>query len=185
MSRLSMRSPYWLVPALALFLALAGCTGIPDGVKPVQNLEPERYLGTWYSIARLDHSFERDLTNVTAHYELRDDGSIRVINRGYHPGKEEWREARGVARFIESPNVGRLKVSFFGPFYGGYNLIALDDENYHYAMVSGPTRSYLWILARSPDLDEAVLASLVEQARELGFDVDELIYVQHDQGDDV
>ncbi|MCG5500582.1 lipocalin family protein [Ectothiorhodospira lacustris] len=168
---------------LALLFLLTGCTGIPKGVEPVQGLEAERYLGTWYSIARLDHSFERRLTDVTAHYELREDGAISVLNRGYHPDREVWREARGVARFIESPTVGRLKVSFFGPFHGAYNIVALDKDDYQYAMVTGPTRSYLWILARSPELDPDVVRRLVELARELDYDVDGLIYVTHEQGD--
>ncbi|SEQ45923.1 apolipoprotein D and lipocalin family protein [Ectothiorhodospira magna] len=169
---------------LLCLLLLVGCTGIPKGVEPVQGLDAERYLGTWYSIARLDHSFERRLTDVTAHYALREDGTVSVLNRGYHPDREVWREAQGVARFIDSPTVGRLKVSFFGPFYGAYNIIALDKDHYQYAMVTGPTRSYLWILARSPELDPNVVRRLVTLARELDYDVDGLIYVTHTQGDD-
>lgn len=165
-----------------LLLLLTACTGIPRGIEPVRDLEPERYLGIWYSIARLDHSFERGLIRVTARYEARADGGIRVINRGYDPSREEWREVDGVAYFIESPNVGRLKVSFFGPFYGGYNIIALDREHYRYAMVTGPTRSYLWILSRTPELDQAIIAELIEKAENLGFAVDELIFVEQDAG---
>lgn len=168
---------------LALLLALlSACAAIPRGVEPVTDLEPERYLGTWYSIARLDHSFERHLTDVTARYEPREDGSITVINRGYHSRKEQWVEARGVARFVESPNVGRLKVSFFGPFFlGSYNIIALDRENYEYSMVVGPNRSYLWILARSPELDPQVIEALVAQAKGLDFATENLIFVVHER----
>ncbi len=165
---------------LALLFFATACTGVPDGVEVVDEFELDRYLGTWYEIARLDHRFERGLTNVTAEYSLRDDGGVAVVNRGYRADKAEWDEARGKAFFIDEPDVGRLKVSFFGPFYGGYNVIALDKENYQYSLVAGPDRSYLWLLARSPDLDKATIDRLVGKAAELGFPTDELIFVEHD-----
>lgn len=166
-----------LIPAALLVTA---CTGLPKGTTAVSGFELDRYLGTWYEIARLDHRFERGLTNVSANYSLRDDGGVRVVNRGYNAAKGEWNEAIGKAYFVDTPDIGRLKVSFFGPFYGGYNILELDSENYEYALVAGPDRSYLWILARSPDLSEAVVQSLVAKAKDLGFAVDELIYVSHD-----
>lgn len=161
-------------------LLLAGCTGPPEGVSPVTGFELERYLGTWYEIARLDHRFERGLTHVTAVYSLRDEGGLRVVNRGYDPDGQEWKEARGKAYFLDDETVGTLEVSFFGPFYGGYNIIALDFENYAWSMVAGPNRSYLWILARSPELPDATLERLIAEARALDFPVDELIRVVHD-----
>jgi apolipoprotein D and lipocalin family protein len=159
----------------------AGCTGIPEGVSAVQDFELKRYLGTWYEIARLDHRFERGLSNVSATYTPRDDGGIDVVNRGYDASAGEWDEATGKAYFIGEPDVGRLKVSFFGPFYGAYNILELDREGYQYALVAGPNRSYLWILARSPDPDPATVERLVATAAELGFPTDELIRVQHDR----
>jgi len=162
-------------------LFLAGCAGIPKGVSPVHEFELSRYLGTWYEIARLDHSFERGLTRVTATYSLREDGGIKVVNRGFDSGKQEWREAIGKAYFVKGSDAGRLKVSFFGPFYGGYNIIDLDKENYSYALVSGPTRAYLWILARDQKLEPATLNRLVNKAKALGFAAEQLIYV--DQSD--
>jgi apolipoprotein D and lipocalin family protein len=159
---------------------VSACTGQPSGTSAVSGFELDRYLGTWYEIARLDHRFERGLTDVTADYTLRDDGGVRVVNRGLSTKTAEWDEAIGKAYLVDSPDVGRLKVSFFGPFYGGYNILELDIENYQYALVAGPDRSYLWILARSPDLSETVVQSLVEKARRLDFPVDELIYVSHD-----
>lgn len=158
---------------------IAGCAGIPKGVEPVGGFELERYLGRWYEIARLDHSFERGLTDVTAEYSLREDGGVRVVNRGYHPRKDVWKEVEGRAYFVQGPDVGRLKVSFFGPFYGGYNILELDRKEYGYALVAGPTRSYLWILAREPRLDEALIRRLTDRAAQLGFPVDELIFVEH------
>jgi apolipoprotein D and lipocalin family protein len=133
---------------------LTGCTGIPDGTEPITGFELERYLGQWYEIARLDHSFERDLDCVTATYSLRDDDGVRVINRGYNLAEQAWDEAEGRAYFIDEESVGRLKVSFFGRFYGGYNVLEL-DEDYQWALVAGPNRDYLWILSRTPAMDNA------------------------------
>lgn len=148
-------------------------------MKIISNFDLERYLGTWYEIARLDHKFERGLSNVTATYSLRDDGGVRVVNRGYNEETGKWDEAVGKAYFVESPDKGRLKVSFFGPFYGGYNIIEIDQVEYQYSMVAGPNRSYLWILARTPELEPGLLDRLVGRARELGFSTDELIFVEH------
>ena len=161
----------------AIFV-LAGCTGVPDGVETVDGFELDRYLGTWYEIARLDHRFERGLSDVTATYSMRDDGGVRVVNRGRNE-EGEWDEAEGKAYFVDASDQGRLKVSFFGPFYGGYNVIELDKAGYEYSLVSGPDRSYLWILARTPELDQQTLDRLVSKARKLDYPVDELIYVDH------
>ena len=162
-----------------LILLLSGCTGAPDGIEPVKNFELDRYLGKWYEIARLDHSFERGLGRVTAEYTLRDDGGVKVINRGYSAEKEKWKEAEGKAYFVSDPNTGHLKVSFFGPFYGAYVVFELDHENYQYALVSGPDRSYLWLLARSPTIEQALQDKLIAKAAALGFDTSKLIYVEH------
>ena len=159
---------------------LTGCTGIPDGTQPVTDFELDRYLGQWFEIARLDHSFERGLDCVTATYSLRDDGGVRVINRGYNLEEQEWDEAEGRAYFIDDESVGRLKVSFFGPFYGGYNVLELDDD-YQWALVAGPNRDYLWILARTPTLEGDVEQRLRQRAAELDFPTDELIDVVQDQ----
>ena len=162
---------------------LAGCTGVPDGIEPVEDFELNRYLGTWYEIARLDHRFERGLSNVSAHYSMREDGGVAVSNRGYRDAEGEWDEAEGKAWFVGDPDVGRLKVSFFGPFYGGYNVFVLDHEDYGYAMVAGPDRSYLWILARTTAIDDSLRDELVAKAEEAGFDIEELIFVEHDRQD--
>jgi apolipoprotein D and lipocalin family protein len=165
----------------AMMLALlSGCTGSPDGVSVVTGFELDRYLGTWYEIARLDHSFERGLSGVTADYSLRDDGGVHVINRGLSAESGEWDEAIGKAYLVGASDVGQLNVSFFGPFYGGYNIVELDKRGYQYSLVAGPTRDYLWILSRTPQMEPNVLQSLVNRARELGFATDELIFVEHD-----
>ena len=163
---------------LILTLLLSGCTGIPEGVKPIDGFEVNRYLGKWYEIARLDHRFERGLNHITAEYRLRNDGGIDVTNSGYNAETGKWEQAKGRAYFIATPDKGRLKVSFFGPFYGGYNIIELDKQDYAYALVAGPDRDYLWILARTPALDRTILARLIDKARSLGFATDQLIFTE-------
>ena len=173
-----------------LVFVVCGCAQIPEGVVAVRGFDVNRFLGTWYEIARLDHSFERGLINVTATYTLNTDGSLRVVNRGFDPEKDRWKEAEGRGHFVSEPDQGRLKVSFFGPFYGGYNIIELDKHKYSYALVCGNTTSYLWIMARQPELSVTVMDSLMQKAKTLGFDTDALIFVQqknsagkHDPGE--
>lgn len=158
-------------------LFLSGCTGVPAGVTTVDGFDLQRYLGRWYEIARLDHRFERGMSHVTANYSMLPDGGVEVVNRGFDMDKQDWKEAEGKAYPVGDPTIGELKVSFFGPFYGGYNIIELDSKNYSYSLVSGPNLSYLWILSRTPKLPQAVLDQLVQKAQVLGFDTDELIYV--------
>ncbi|PKD41368.1 lipocalin [Methylomonas sp. Kb3] len=164
---------------ILLFSLLYACTGIPEGIKVIDGFELERYLGTWYEIARLDHSFERGLTDISAEYSLRDDGGVKVLNSGYDAEQGQRKTAEGKAYFIDKPDIGRLKVSFFGPFYGAYNIIALDKTAYRYVMIAGPDRDYLWILARSPELEPSIQKDLIEQAKTLGFATDKLIFDQH------
>lgn len=164
---------------LAALVALAGCTGVPDGITPVRDFDAARYAGRWYEIVRLDHRFERGLSNVTAVYTLNRDGTVRVQNRGYDTQECEWREADGQARFRGPPTVGSLSVTFFPPFAGGYHVFALDRERYSYAMIAGPSRSYFWILAREPRLPADVRDRLIGQARAAGFAVDDLLTVEH------
>ena len=138
----------FFVGIMSLFLS--GCLGVPKNVKPVIPFDLNKYLGKWYEIARRDHSFERGLTKVTAQYSMRDDGGVRVINRGFSTVKNKWKEAEGKAYFVRGQDEGYLKVSFFGPFYGSYVVFELDQEDYRYAFVSGAKTSYLWLLSRTP-----------------------------------
>lgn len=167
-----------LVAISALSLTLVACKSPtpPKGVTPVSPFDANRYLGKWYEIARLDHRFERGKDHVTATYAQRNDGGISVLNRGYDPVKKQWSESDGKAYFTGNPNIAALKVSFFGPFYGGYNVIALDDD-YQYALVSGPNRDYLWILSRQPKIPDSVKQDYLTTAKRLGFAVDKLIWV--------
>lgn len=177
--RISAVRKRYAVVRLMLPGLLTACTGVPEGVNTVSGFELDRYLGTWYEIARLDHRFERGLSNVTATYSMRDGGGVQVVNRGFNEADAEWQEAEGKAYFVGAEDEGRLKVSFFGPFYGGYNIVELDMDDYQYSLVAGPDRGYLWILARSPDIEQSTVDQLVTTARELKFPTDELIFVRH------
>jgi len=172
----------WIaIAGVLISFGIAGCVGAPEGIKPVDGFEVDRYLGKWYEIARLDHSFERGLSNVTATYAKREDGGLAVLNRGFDAQKGGWREARGRAYFLGDTQTASLKVTFFWPFYGGYHVIALDREGYRHALVAGPSRDYLWILARDKRLPEATLGRLLAVARRNGFDASALIFVAHDR----
>ena len=166
---------------LALLFILTACTGKPEGVVAVKDFELDRYLGKWYEIARLDHSFERGLSNITAQYSLRDDGGVKVINSGFSKEDNEWQQAEGKAYFVDQTDSGHLKVSFFGPFYGSYIVFELDKQEYQYAFVSGPDTSYLWLLSRTPQVDKKVTEQFVKRSQQLGFDTSKLIYVEHDR----
>ncbi|MCG8707832.1 outer membrane lipoprotein Blc [Brenneria sp. 4F2] len=164
---------------VALSLALVACKSPtrPKGVKPVIDFDAERYLGSWYEIARLENRFERGLERVTATYSKRDDGGLTVDNRGYDPQKRVWKASRGRAYFTGSPQEAALKVSFFWPFYGGYNVIALDND-YRYALVSGPNRDYLWLLSRQPTMPDNMKREYVSLAEKLEFPVSRLVWIK-------
>ena len=164
-----------------VLVGLSGCTGMPDNVEPVKGFELPRYLGKWYEIARFDHSFEEGLSEVTATYSMRSDGGVKVINRGFSKEEKTWDEAEGKAYFVESETTGHLKVSFFGPFYASYVIMELDKEGYQYALITGPDKDYLWILARTPSISDDVRMGLLKKATAAGYDVSKLIWVEHDQ----
>ena len=161
----------------ALLFLMTGCTGVPKGIEPVTGFDQQRYLGTWYEIARLDHSFEVGLSQVTAEYTLNDDGSIKVINRGYNAEAGEWEEAEGRAVFVGDSDVGHLKVSFFGPFYGAYVVFGLDDQ-YTTAYITGYNRDYLWLMSRTPEVSDEVLEAFRVRAEAEGFELGQLIVVE-------
>jgi apolipoprotein D and lipocalin family protein len=163
---------------LACFI-LSGCLGMPKSVSPVKDFELDRYLGKWYEVARLNHSFEEGLQNVTAEYSLQKDGGVSVVNRGFSTVEKKWSEATGKAFFVKSTDEGYLKVSFFGPFYGSYVIFELDKEHYQYAFVSGPDLNYLWLLSRTPNVSAELKENFIKQAKSLGFDTDTLIMVGH------
>ena len=163
---------------IVISFLISACLGIPENINPIQNFDLNKYLGKWYEIARLDHSFERGLENVTADYSLLDDNGVRVINRGFSPNENEWKEAEGKAYFVRSENEGYLKVSFFGPFYGSYIIFELDKKNYQYAFVCSSSKSYLWLLSRTSNISKDLLDQFIEKSKKLGFNTDELIFVK-------
>jgi len=166
---------------LVLPFLFASCSSstIPKGAKAVTHFDKSKYLGKWYEIARMDFYFERGLNNTSAFYELNEDGSIKVVNRGYDAAKNKWKESVGKAKFVGKDDVGMLKVSFFGPFYAGYNVIAL-DSNYQYALVAGEKLSYLWILSRQKTIPESIKKEYLQIAQQIGFKTNELVWVKHD-----
>ncbi len=166
-----------LLAALLAFTQLS-CVRLPDNIQPVDDFDLDRYLGQWYEIARLDHSFERGMQKVTATYEPRDDGGIRVINRGFVTEKQAWKTAEGKAYFVEGEDSGFLKVSFFGPFYGSYVVFKLDQENYQWAYITSYNRDYLWLLSRTPNISDERREDFLSTARHLGFDTQSLIFVE-------
>lgn len=162
---------------LGSFLLHSCGVSIPKGTEAVKNFDANQYLGKWYEIARFDFRFEKDLNNTTAEYSMNEDGSIRVKNRGFNYIKKEWKEAIGKAKFVYSPNEARLKVSFFGPFYGGYNVIDLVD--YRYALIAGNNLDYLWILSRETTIPEEIKQRFLQKAQSVGYDTNKLIWVEH------
>jgi len=171
----------YILSIFSIALVFTACaTSTPPGVKVVKNFEVDRYLGKWYEIARLDHSFERGMSNVTAQYSYNDNGTIRVLNSGYKEALNKWDSAEGKAKFRGKKNEGSLKVSFFWPFYGGYHIIEL-SEDYEYVMIVGPSKNYLWILSRKPKINQNTYDELVDKANSLGFPTQELIKVKHDK----
>lgn len=152
---------------------------IPEGVRPIENFDLRRYLGKWYELARIDHSFEKGLQRTQAEYSQNPDGSIQVINRGFNAKLGEWKISHGKAKPTIAPDIAALKVSFFGPFYGGYNVVALDD-NYQWAMVIGSKLDYFWILSRQPSLPPGIEEQLMQQAQRLGVDTQKILWVHQD-----
>lgn len=165
-----------LLTTLTLALLLTGCKTYekPEKVTPVENFKLSEYLGTWYEIARLEHRFEKGMEAITATYSMREDGGVKVLNKGYRTADKEWSTAEGKAYFVKDPNIGFLKVSFFGPFYGSY--IVMDTDYKTYTMISGPDLSYFWILSRTPTLEKETLNRLLDKAKEAGFDTSVFIY---------
>lgn len=174
-------SPVNLILLLVIAAMIGGmlsCSTIPKGAAAVTPFDKERYLGKWYEIARLDFKHEKNLNNTTAEYTLNEDGTIQVDNQGYNTKRDKWERAVGKAKFVGDENVAMLKVSFFGPFYSGYNVIAIDDE-YRYALVAGKNLKYLWILSRGTELPAEIKDSYLKIAEDIGYSTDDLLWVEH------
>lgn len=174
-----MKNRIAFITAVLTVIFLSSCTSIPKNAKPVSNFQLERYLGTWYEIARFDYRFEKNLDNAIAQYSLDENGNVKVLNSGYNYKTKEWKSADGIAKFRGNKNEAALKVSFFRPFYSGYNVIALDND-YQYALVAGKSLDYLWILSREKNIPDDVKTKYLKVAEDIGYDTSKLIWVnQH------
>jgi len=163
---------------LGLSVLLAGCATIPQGAKAVDKFDKARYLGKWYEIARFDFAFEKNLNNTTAEYSIGKNGLIVVVNSGFNYKVSKWDKAIGKAKFRGADTTAELEVSFFGPFYAAYNVIALDGD-YQYALVAGSNLKYLWILSRTTTIPDDIKAKYVALAKSLGYKTSDLIWVEH------
>jgi apolipoprotein D and lipocalin family protein len=162
----------------ASLLIMNSCSSIPKGAMVIQDFDKDKYLGNWYEIARLDFIFEKNLNNTTAEYSLNEDGTIKVINRGYNYIKNKDVASTGKVKFAGDAKEGKLKVSFFGPFYSGYNIIGLDSD-YKYALVAGKSLKYLWLLSRDKTMPQEIKEAYLKTAKDLGYKTSELIWVKH------
>ena len=172
----------WLrtgVLAMATCMLVSSCgVSIPKGATAVKPFDAQRYLGTWYEMARMDFRFEKNLDNVTAQYTRGSGSRIEVRNRGRDTTTGKQKQSVGKARLLSDTAEGRLKVSFFGPFYSGYNVIAIDPE-YQYALIAGDNLKYLWILSRRPLLPATVRQDYLSRAQRIGYDTSKLIWTRH------
>jgi apolipoprotein D and lipocalin family protein len=175
----------WLITgvlaSIGIIGALSACKSVkvPDGVEVVQKFEAKKYMGQWYEIARFDFKYEKDMSHVTANYTLNDDGSVKVVNKGYNYVKDKWEEKEGKAKFIDRTDQAALKVSFFGPFYSGYNVVAMDPD-YENVLVFGESTDYIWILSRNKTIPEKVKQKFLDKAKAKGYDLDRLVWTKHD-----
>ncbi len=152
--------------------------GVPKGATAVKDFDADKYLGKWYEIARFDFRFEKNLNNVTATYSKKDNGNIKVENKGYNYLKKKWSESDGEAKFVDDENIAMLKVSFFKPIWAGYNVIDI-DEDYKCALVTGSNLDYLWILSREKTIPAKIKQRFLEKAKKIGYDTEKLVWVEH------
>lgn len=167
------------VAAGIIYLLLKNRKTIPYGVTAIRPFDIEKYIGKWYEIARMDHTFENNLLNTSAEYSFNADGSIRVVNKGYNYLTHKHKTATGRAVFVDDAEEAKLKVSFFGPFYSGYNVIAIDPD-YKYALVAGKNLRYLWLLSRTRTIPPEIKEHFLATAAEAGYEINSLTWVPHD-----
>jgi apolipoprotein D and lipocalin family protein len=181
-----MKLKKWLMPSLLIsgigtLLFINACSGVkvPTGVSVVKPFDVEKYTGTWYEIARFDFTHEKNMSNVTATYTLQDNGTVGVLNKGFDEIKQKWKEAKGKAKFVGDRNEGALKVSFFGPFYAGYNVVMMEPD-YENVLIFGEDRDYIWILSRNKTISSDVKQKFLDRANAAGYDVSRLVWTKQD-----
>ncbi|RBQ32104.1 hypothetical protein CRU92_04860 [Arcobacter sp. FW59] len=161
---------------LLVFISIffVSCSAKQSDLKTVNSVDLQRYIGSWYEIARYEHYFQKDCKNVKANYTLRDDNKINVVNSCTKITTNEYKEAKAIAYSIDDTN-SKLKVSFFRPFYADYWILEL-DEDYKYAIIGTPSKEYLWIISREKYMNDEILNKLLQKITILGFDKSKLIY---------
>ncbi len=164
------------VGVAAVTYKLLSSKDIPEGAVPVKPFDLDRYLGKWYEIARLPNRIEKNIRRLTEEYGYDEYDNLKVITRGFNINDGEWKEVTGKIKFAGDPDVGMLKVSYFGPFYASYNILDL-DKGYQYALVSGSSVDYLWILSRETTIPEPIKRQFLSTARRFGFAVEKLEWV--------
>jgi len=169
-----------LILTFIVMTVFYSCSSIPKGAVAIEPFVKDKFLGKWYEIARLDFKFERGLNNTTAEYSLNKNGTIKVDNKGYDAKKGKWSQAIGKAKFVKEDSIAMLKVSFFGPFYAGYNVISIDPE-YKYALISGSSLKYLWILSRNASIPDVIKNKYLKIAKEIGYNISDLLWVEHNK----
>ncbi|WP_193039030.1 lipocalin family protein [Pseudoalteromonas nigrifaciens] len=167
---------YFLL-TITLF-SLSACTSPPEGITAVKNFDLQKYQGKWYEIARLNHSFEEGMEQVTANYTINDDGTVKVINKGYITKEQQWKNAQGLAKFVGDSDIGHFKVSFFGPFYGAYVIFELEQADYQYAFITSYNKDYLWFLSRTPQVGDELKEHFLKTVKDLGFATEQIIWVK-------
>lgn len=168
-----------ITAAIVAFFAYDSKNTIPKGAKAIKPFDVKKYLGNWYEIARMDFPYEKNWVNVSYNYTLLPDETIKMDYKGFDAISKKPTHFDGIAKFVNSTQEAQLKISFFGPYYTGYNVVAIDDE-YKYALVVGRDLKYMWILSREKTMPEHIKASYLDKAKAIGYDVSKLIWVAQD-----
>ncbi len=165
---------------IALMVPFIAICGNKIDKTTIDSLNLERYMGTWYEIARFDNRYERGRVGVTAHYTLNDDGTFDVLNSGYDGSFDnDLDTARGRIKQPNPDKPGELKVTFMWRFYARYNILELDHDGYSYALIGSSSDAYLWIISRTPQMNSEDLKLLLQRASNRGYDISKLVYVEH------
>lgn len=177
MTGMTFKINIWSILILSLMISFVGC--IDEKQHPplatVSRVDINRYLGLWYEIARIDHSFQKDCVASTAEYSLRPDGSIKVVNKCRKKDIQgELASVEGKAWVIDKDTNAWLKVQFFWPFRGDYVIIDLDGKDYSYAVVGHPSRDYLWVLSRVPQMDDGTYREILNKISQQGYDINRI-----------
>ena len=165
-----------MLVGVGLLLSLNSCKSSSYQKLAVKNFDSEKYLGDWYEIARFDFKFEKDMSKVSANYSKREDGKIKVLNKGFNDKEQEWKEKEGKAKFVVDEKTGALEVSFFGPFYSEYNVVM--HEDYQTALIFGESTKYMWILSRTKTISPETKQKYLDFAKKNGFPIENLVWTK-------